>query len=277
MEYGDWIESINTTREAFLKGGLKYVPNILGFVGIILLGWALSWVLQAWTVRLVGGLDRLVRSRWNRSEWRSIEIGRSAPRIIGGIVYWAVLIFFIAAATETLGLAVVSNLVNGLGRYLPNVLAAGLIVLAGFIAGNFVRSALVKATAKTDLAYGELLGRTAQVSVLLVTTLIAIDQLGIDVKFLMVMIAILVGACLGGMSLAFGLGARTLVSNLIATHYLTRVYRVGQTIRIGEIEGRILKVTPAAVLLETAQGQVLIPSKEFSEKSSVLLEGGAGR
>jgi hypothetical protein len=274
MAYGDWIDSLNATLEAFIKGGLKFLPNIMGFVGIILLGWLLAWLLRSWVVRLLGGLERLIRTRWGRSEWASSEMSRSAPVVVGRIVYWAVLIFFIAAATDTLGLAVVTNLVSGLGRYLPNVLAAGVIGLAGIIAANFVRSAVIKASATTELAYASLLGRTAQVSVLLITTLIAIDQLGIDVQFLMVILAIVAGASLGGMALAFGLGARTLVSNLIATHYLSRVYHVGQTIRIGETQGRILKVTPAAVLLETDQGQVLMPSKEFSEKSSILVRDG---
>jgi hypothetical protein len=274
MQNGDWIVGLKDTLETFIRGSFKFLPNLLAFVGIILLGWMLAWLLRTWVVRLLGGLERIVRSRWSRSEWAAGEFIRSAPAVIGRIVYWSVLIFFIAAATEILGLAVVSNLVNGLGRYLPNVLAAGLIGLAGIIAGNIVRSAVVKAFASTELAYATLLGRTAQISVLLIAALIAIDQLGINVKFLMVIIAIVTGASLGGMALAFGLGARTLVSNLIATHYLSRVYRVGQTVKIGEVQGRILKITPAAVLLETPQGPVLMPSKEFSEKSSVLVGGG---
>jgi len=84
------------------------------------------------------------------------------------------------------------------------------------------------------------------------------------------LINIVLGATLFGGALAFGLGARVSVSNILAAYYLKSLYREGQQVKINDIEGQILQLTPTSVLLETSEGQVTIPAKEFSEKASTL-------
>ena len=106
-----------------------------------------------------------------------------------------------------------------------------------------------------------------------VTGVVAVDQLGIEVSFLVIAVSIALAASLGAAALAFGLGARTAVSNIIATHYLARTYEVGQRVRVGEHEGRIAEISPTAVILETGEGRVHIPAKEFSEQISTLIDG----
>ena len=83
--------------------------------------------------------------------------------------------------------------------------------------------------------------------------------------------ASLLGATLGGAALAFGLGARRSVSNLLACHYLAKWYRVGQVVRIGEHQGRILEILPAAVVLQTSAGKLYIPATQFAESPSLLV------
>jgi RNase P/RNase MRP subunit p29 len=52
------------------------------------------------------------------------------------------------------------------------------------------------------------------------------------------------------------------------------MYRVGQTVRVGEIEGRILRTTSTSVVLDTKSGQVQLPASIFSEQPSVLVAEG---
>jgi len=77
------------------------------------------------------------------------------------------------------------------------------------------------------------------------------------------------------MALAFGLGARPLVTNLIGTHYLQQQYAVGQLLKIGEQEGRILEFTPAGIVLDTKHGRSAVPGSAFFEQPIILLESEA--
>jgi len=82
---------------------------------------------------------------------------------------------------------------------------------------------------------------------------------------------VVVGATLAGAGLAFGLGARTAVSNIISSYYVAQAYSVGQSVRVGGVEGKIVQTTPAAVFVAGPEGRVMIPAKQFSEQASVLL------
>jgi hypothetical protein len=85
---------------------------------------------------------------------------------------------------------------------------------------------------------------------------------------------VVVGTVLAGAGLAFGLGARTAVSNIISSHYVAQAYRVGQTVRVAGLEGKLLETTPTAVFLAGPEGRVMVPAKAFSEHASVLVTDG---
>jgi len=80
---------------------------------------------------------------------------------------------------------------------------------------------------------------------------------------------------LGGIALAFGLGARTHVSNIIAANQLRQIYQAGDNVRIGETEGRVVEITVSRVIIDTEAGSVGIPAKSFDEQEITLLEKGA--
>jgi small-conductance mechanosensitive channel len=156
-------------------------------------------------------------------------------------------------------------------HYLPNVLAAALIVAAGLVIGTVVRGLVSAAAASTGVAFASTLGRLAHAVIVLVAIVIALDELGIASGALIVMLTVTSGSVLAGLGLAFGLGARTAVSNIIGSHYLAQAYKIGQTVQIGEIEGQLAERTPTAVVIVTEAGRVLVPAKRFSEENSVLV------
>ena len=65
------------------------------------------------------------------------------------------------------------------------------------------------------------------------------------------------------------------MSNILAAHYIRKVYDVGQQVRIGRWEGEIAEIGATGVLLRAAEGQVLIPARQFSQRASILLNAGA--
>lgn len=61
------------------------------------------------------------------------------------------------------------------------------------------------------------------------------------------------------------------MSNILGAYYVTQSYSVGQAVGIGELEGRILRTTATAVILDTPAGQVQVPASLFSERPSTLV------
>jgi small-conductance mechanosensitive channel len=80
---------------------------------------------------------------------------------------------------------------------------------------------------------------------------------------------------LGGIALAFGLGARTHVSNIIAANQMRQIYQVGDRVRVGDIEGKIMDIMVARVIIETESGTVDVPAKIFDEQVTMVVEKGS--
>ena len=273
MDYEQWTAALRKSFVDFVQQLADYLPSLIGAVVLTLVGWMLARLLRALIVRLVRRLDWLLGSRVVEGALRRLGVERSASEVMGGIVFWAVFLFFITAATETLGLPVIATWIGGLSYYLPRVLVGLLIVFVGLLAGNLAGDATRKAAAAAGSAYAALLGQAAELVVVLIAVVTAVEQLGIDTAFLTATITIVIGAVIGGAALAFGLGARAHVGNLIAAHYLRQVYAAGQTVRVAGVQGKIAEIMTTAVILETAEGRVLVPAEEFSEKVSVLVTG----
>jgi small-conductance mechanosensitive channel len=244
---------------------------LLGAALLLLAGWLLARLL-AWVARRMTRalLERLSGHTPLRSELQT-GAATQLPGVIGGFAFWVSFVFFVAAAMETLGLPVVTASLSRVAYYLPNVLAALVVVFLGLIAGKAIGSAVTRATIGTGMAFGANLGNVVRGTVILVAVVVAIEQVGIQADILIVIVAVVVGATLAGAGLAFGLGARTAVSNIIAAHYVSQAYRVGQSVRVAGIEGKIIQTAPTAVFVSSPHGRVMIPAKQFSEETSVLL------
>jgi small-conductance mechanosensitive channel len=271
MDYVRWVEALDRSFDLFTQRIAQHFPNILGSILLVLIGWLLARLLRAAIIRLSGRLDGLFRGQAKDDFLRRLGLERPASTVIGGIVFWLVFLVFFTAATETLGLPVLATWLSGVSYYLPRILVAALIILAGLFAGNLARDAIAATAGAARLAYSELLGRAVYVIILLIAIVTGVDQLGIESRFLTLTITVVIAALIGGAALAFGLGSRTTVSNIIAAHYLRQIYRVGQTVRIRDVYGRIAEITPTAVILDGPEGRVLVPAKDFSEVASVLI------
>ena len=252
-----------------------FVPALMGAAVLLLAGWLIGRTL-AWAARRAvhALLGRLASQPALHRAIQSSGAAAQAPIMIGGFVFWVVFVFFVAAALETLGLPVVTASLSRVAYYLPNVLAALLIVFAGVIVAKVVGGAVTRAAAGTGATFGPAVGGTVRGTVILVAVVVAIDQVGIQADVLIVLVAVVIGATLAGAGLAFGLGARTAVSNVIASHYVAQAYRVGQTVRVAGIEGKIVQTTPTAVFIAGPEGRVMMPAKRFGEEPSVLVSEG---
>ncbi|MCC7410781.1 MAG: mechanosensitive ion channel [Gammaproteobacteria bacterium] len=272
QSYDQWTQLITTSYNDFLRAVGAYLPSLLAALLLLVVGFMLARLLRSIILRLGAGLDHLAQ-RFGLSRWGGLLHPRwPVSRVLASAAFWLVLLFFVTAAAESLSLPGLAHWLSRIIAYLPNVFASAVIVLIGYLFGSFLRDAVGAAGATLRLKDAALLGRVVYVLVLGVSIIVGIGQLGVDVSLLGTIVAIAAGAAFGGIALAFGLGAGSSVDNVIAAHYLRKVYRVGQRIRIDDMEGEILEFTGTAIVLDTRDGRALIPAKNFNAVVSVLVD-----
>ena len=147
------------------------------------------------------------------------------------------------------------------------LILAALIILAGYVLGLISRSAVAGATGSRP---DQLLPRLSQLLIMTAALLTGLGHLSINISFVANVIVILLATLLGGLALAFALGSKQLVANVLARRGMDR-YRIGRHIRIDDIEGEIIEILDTAVVVETETGITIIPASRFAETSVTLL------
>lgn len=268
MDVRAWLEVTKplTDRIASLTGlGRSTVVAVLimliGLVAAALLG-RLARRLVARSARWIGDLQPGAMSLPHLDR---------VQKAVGRAVYWLVVVCAVMAATETLGLPVVTAWLSGVATFLPRIAVAILILALGTVAARVARHLVSSTAAAANVSSSERVGRVVELALLLGTALVAIEQLGIEISFLKATLLILFGALLTGAALAFGLGGRDLVANILSAHYVHRLYQVGQVVRVDGVEGRIVRIAETSVILECAEGDVSIPARVFADSRSTLI------
>ena len=275
MNFATYGAALRATLASITDSARLVLPNLLGAVALLAGGWLAALLLRRVTVRLSRRFDGFARRSNVDGALQRLGVQRPLSDVIGGFVFWTVFLFFVAGATEAFGLPVLSTWLTGVAFFLPRIAAALLVLLAGVLVANFARDAVLAASATANVAYGDALAQVARAVMLSVAVLIAVNALGIDVTILTVILAVVLGATFGGVALAFGLGARTAVSNIIGSHYIRQLVHVGQVVRVGTVQGEVETITPTYVVLRNADGRVIVPAKEFNETATILVATGA--
>jgi len=270
MEIQEWTATLTDSVSRVAIQILEHLPAVLGAMVLLLVGWGVAWLLRYLTVHIAERtVVRLAQTRPMDTRVQQPRSYSAAPTIASRIVFWVVLLFFVLAASEVLELEVVSSLLTAVTAYLPRLFAGLLILFIGLWLAEVTRAVLRRTSTTIGIEQGDVLGRLGQALVLLTVFSIAAGQIGIDNTLLVVLVAILFGVILGTIALALSLGAKTTIANLLAAQSIAQMYGPGDVIRIGDIEGKILRITRTSLILETHDGQTLIPAKRFSEQESV--------
>src|SRR5215204_7084473 len=116
---------------------LGYVPQLIGALVILIIGYIIAKVLQAVVGRILQGIgfDGWMQHAGIKRFFDRADTHQTPAGILGRLVFWFVFIIAIVMATDALGIRQVSAVFSQLISYLPNIIAAILIlILANFVA-----------------------------------------------------------------------------------------------------------------------------------------------
>ena len=200
---------------------ISVLPVVLGAIVIFAIGLVIAY----WAKRLLAEvlktarLDKLSESLGIEKYLKKAEIKLSLSEIFAVVVEWIVILVFFLAAVDILGLTVVSTVLTRVLGYIPNIIAAALILGAGyFVAGlvdNLVRGTL--SSVDTDVA--KPVGKLARWVVVVVTFVAAIDQLQIAKGLINTFFQGLTYTLVLAVGLSVGLGAKDVVSRILNDWY----------------------------------------------------------
>lgn len=206
-----WAAAIQQSFQEVWLNFVVFVPTIVVAIVIFAIGWVVGAILGRITSQVVDALkvDNALRSAGLEEAVNRGGFSLSAGGLLGGLVKWFVIIVFLMASVDVLGLQQVGFFLNDVVLYyLPQVIVAVLILLIAAVLGEFVRNFVTGAARAAEMHSAHFLGSVAKWAIWIFAFLAALAQLNVAAAFVQTLFAGVVVALSLGFGLAFGLGGQ---------------------------------------------------------------------
>jgi len=203
--------------ERFYEKLLIFLPNLLTSLILLVFGFLLG-VFVKWVFNRIFkavNLDGLSQKLGMRDALSRSGFKEHLSLIVSRILKWLTIITFIIVAMQTLSIPTVEHLVERMFLYLPNIFIAALILILGYILGNFFGRAAIIASVNAGMASAGLIGKAVKFTVFLLSCTMALEQLGIGKDTIVIAFAIVFGGIVFSFSIAFGLGGKDIAGDFL--------------------------------------------------------------
>jgi len=217
---------VKSAWDAFNAKIMAFLPMLIGAVIIFIAGLIVAKLIKMILVRFL----RLIRfdiaadKTGIKGFLEKGGVVKTPSEIIGSLIYWFVMILTIIASFDALGLPIVSDLLNDIFLYIPNVVAAIIVLILGILFGNLLATVIRTAASNAGFSAAEGLGKAALYAIISFSTAIGLVQLGIGEELVAAVFVTAFGAIALALALAFGLGGKD-----VASGYLKKWFEKGKT------------------------------------------------
>lgn len=153
-------------------------------------------------------------------------------------------------------------------EFLPNLISGIVIFILTLIGSGFIANWLRKVVKKkiSNLEMLQLISRLTRWSVLIIGTILALDQVNFDVT------GFIAGVGVVGFTIGFALQdiAKNFISGILLLY--RQPFSIGERVAISEYKGEVKEINVRDTVIETLDGElVIIPNREVYENAIINL------
>ena len=252
-------EAVRASFENAWQQTIAVAPQVVAMLVVIVVGYVIARFIGKWATKLSEklGLQNAADQSGLADSMHRMGIQRNVPGIIGTIIFWLLMLVFLMAGFNILGLPAVSDAMQGIVNYIPNLLVATVLIVVGLLVASFLRGVVATSADRVGLSYAEYLANGCYYVFALLTFIAAFNQLGVQFALLEQLILIAFGAVAVGFALSFGLGGRDVMAGILAGYYVRQRLHSGDRVTVGQLEGTVREVGPVATIIETDEDGLL--------------------
>ena len=258
------FESFRNLVNSVISAAPKVAVGILLIILALVVAKLVEVVLRMILVRV--RIDRLVEKAGIDKALQRIGLRQQLNVFLPRLVYFLIIFLLAKTASDALGLIAISNAIGAFFSYLPNIIAALLLLLLGSAVGQFAGQMVTQAAESSGIDFAPSLGNLVSGLILFVVAMMAIAQLKIDTEMVRIVTGFMLGAGALAFGLSFGLGTREIVRNIVAGFYARKFLEVGKTLEIAGQSGILTAITATHTIVESEGKEVSISNSIFLDQ-----------
>jgi hypothetical protein len=205
-----WGEAITMSLIGLWERFVNFLPSLLGALLVFFFGLIVAIALGKVAEKFIALLriDQIIGKMSLGEKFKEAGINIRISKFFGELVKWFLVLVFLMASTDILGLTQVSEFLNSVIIYVPNIVIATIILSVAFLLGNFVFHTVRSSSKVAGIMSASFLAIIAKWSIVIFGLLAALIQLGIATSLVNTIFIGLVAAFSIAFGLAFGLGGK---------------------------------------------------------------------
>jgi hypothetical protein len=205
-----WGEAIMLSMTELGRRLVEFLPSLVGALIVFLAGWIIAAAIGKLVKKFLQTirLDKAAAKIGFDGKFSGSDMNLSISVLLSGLVEWFLILVFLMAAADILGLNEVTTFLNSILLYIPNVIVAVVILATVFLFGNFIYNVVKGSTRAAGVMSAPLLAKVSKWAIIIFGIFAALIQLGVASSLVStIFIGIVAMLSLAG-GLAFGLGGR---------------------------------------------------------------------
>ena len=249
------------------------LPKVLGTIVVFIVGMIIARVVSKVVLRLLraSGVDKLAEKLNDIDIIQKSNVHLVPSVVVSRILYYLMMLIVILLATDILGMPMVSQLMTDLLNYIPQLLVAGIVFIAGTLLSDMLKNLVLTTCQSLGIPAAKLIANFVFYFLFMAVAVRAFSQAGVDTNFITSNVSILLAGVVLAFAIGYGLASRTMVANFLASYYSRDRVRIGDTISIEGVKGTVVDMDGSSLTLIAGDRRVLIPlSKLASEKIEIF-------
>ena len=212
-----WRNAITDSFNKFLGKVITFVPNLLAMITILVIGFLIAWAIKIFLLRFLKAIQfDKVSERWGLTHILSKGgMTYSPAHLLSGFFYWVIVLITLILGINALEVAATQNFIARFFNYLPNLFAAVIILVIGYLIAIFLGQATLIAAVNAQMDSARLLSRVVRWFIMILSLTMALYQLGIAENIIMVAFTVIFGGVVLALAISFGWGGRELAKDFL--------------------------------------------------------------
>lgn len=252
-------------------------PRLIFALIVFLVGWMLAKIGSGFLGKVLKSLKvDVLGDKLNEIDFmQANNIKIKISSILCQFFYYFLVLIFIVAATDVLGVKVISDFVGSLINYLPKLLTALVMLMIGVFVSDLISKAVRTTCESLGIPSAKIISLVVFYLLLITISISALAQADIDTSFLASNITVIIGAGALAFSIGYGLASRDLVSNYLASFYNRNKVRIGDEVVMEGVKGKVVLLDTNSIVLQTTDSAVIFPlSKLATQKVEIIYPEG---
>jgi len=214
------VNELTQATQELIREFARFLPRLLVMLIVVLVGWMIAYLLK-WILRSILRLAKFDKLSEGAGATQLLNKAAlpSSTELVSRFAFWIAWLGFVLLGVSALGILGLEEYVTRFFVLLPRLVVALFFLFFGLLAASFFSRAALLWAVNTDMPSPRLLSSAVRIMITIFTASAVFEELGLADSTMLLAFAIVMGAIMLGLAIAFGIGGQHLARRFLESRF----------------------------------------------------------